>query len=314
MIPSHLDFKHLKRVVSIADVLRDKGLIGQYRTRGDKLTGPCPVHGGDNPNAFVADLSRNVWHCFTGCNTGGDVVEFVRAMERKTYRQVAQYLSTLAALPPTHPTGRPSDISPSALKPFRPFTRALPLNPYAPLIKQKKIQPSTARWFEAGSWHGQGFLQDCIGVRLHDPRGNPIGYAGRRVNPSDMKAFGKWKFPTALPKSSLLYNYHRVLSSIHRGLVVVECPWGVMRLHQLAVPAVALLGTALCASQIDLLRKVPHIVLMLDGDPAGETAMRHISAVLDPITRVQSFHLPDGLDPDDLDDLELNKVSHLLLS
>jgi len=309
MIPGHLDFKYLKRVVSIADVLRDKGLMGQYRTRGGKLTGPCPVHGGDNPNAFVADLSRNIWHCFTGCSTGGDVVELVRAMDRKTHRQVAQYLSSLAGLPPACHAGRPS-----AMKPFRPFTGRLPLNPCAPLIKQKKILPGTARWFEAGAWHGQGFLEDCIGVRLHDPRGNPLGYAGRRINPSDMKTFGKWKFPTGLPKSSLLYNYHRVLSSISRGLVVVECPWGVMRLHQLAVPAVALLGTALSASQIDLLREVPHIILMLDGDRAGENAMRHISAALDPITRVQSFHLPDDLDPDDLDDYELNRVSHLLFS
>jgi hypothetical protein len=228
-------------------------------------------------------------------------------MDRKTHRQVAQYLSSLAALPATYHAARPS-----AMKPFRPFTRRLPLNPYAPLIKQKKIHPRTARYFEAGVWHGQGFLQDCIGVRLHDPKGNPVGYAGRRINPADMKTYGKWKFPTALAKSSLLYNYHRVHSSISRGVVVVECPWGVMRLHQLAVPAVALLGTALSSSQADLLRKVPHIILMLDGDRAGENAMCHISAALDSITSVQAFHLPEGLDPDDLDDCQLNKVSNLL--
>jgi hypothetical protein len=82
-------------------------------------------------------------------------------MDRKTHRQVAQYLSSLAALPATCHAARPS-----AMKPFRPFTRRLPLNPYAPLIKQKKIHPRTARYFEAGVWHGQGFLQDCTG-RLH---------------------------------------------------------------------------------------------------------------------------------------------------
>lgn len=309
MIPHHLDFKYLKRVVSIADVLIDKGLMAQFRARGDKLTGPCPVHGGDNPNAFVANLSRNIWHCFTGCNTGGDVVAFVRRMDRKSHWQVAQYLSSLAGLASTRHAFRPP-----APKPFCPFTRRLRLNPYAPLLEQKKIQPMTARWFEAGAWHGRGFLKDCIGVRLHDPRGNPVGYAGRRINPLDMKTYGKWKFPTALPKSSLLYNYHRVHSFIKRGLVVVECPWGVMRLSQLAVPAVALLGTSLSAPQFDLLCKGPRIILMLDGDRAGENAMRRISAAFDSKTQVQTFHLPQGLDPDDLNDYELNKVSRHFLS
>ena len=295
--------------MSIADVLIDKDLMAQFRTRGNKLTGPCPVHGGDNPSAFVANLSQNIWHCFTGCNTGGDVVEFVRIMDRKSHRQVAQYLSSLAGFAPARHA-----IRPPATRPFRPFTRRLPLNPYAPLLEQKKIHPMTARWFEAGTWHGSGFLKDCIGVRIYDPRGNPVGYAGRRINPPDIKTYGKWKFPTALPKSRLLYNYHRVHSLIRRGLVLVECPWGVMRLSQLAVPAVALLGTSLSAPQIDLLCNAPRIILMLDGDCAGKNAMRRISAALDSKTQVQTFHLPEGLDPDDLNDYELNKVSHLFLS
>ena len=114
MIPRHLDFKYLKRAVSIARVLTDKGLMAQFRARGDKLTGPCPVHGGDNPGAFVVNLSNNIWHCFTGCNTGGDVVEFVRRMDQKSHCQVAQYLSSLAGCPAVHHAGRP----PAAISPI----------------------------------------------------------------------------------------------------------------------------------------------------------------------------------------------------
>ncbi len=306
MTPHHLDFKYLKRVVSIADVLADKGQMAQFKVRGDKLTGPCLVHGGDNPRAFTANLSRNIWHCFTGCNTGGDVVEFVRKMDRKSHRQTAEYLSSLIGSTPVHHA-----IRPSPAKPFRPYTKKLPLNPYAPLLKQKKIHPMTAQWFEAGSWHGPGFLHDCIGVRLHDVNGNPVGYAGRRMNPLYMKTYGKWKFPTGLPKSSLLYNYHRVCSSIKKGLVIVECPWGAMRLAQLRIPAVSLLGVNLSALQVDLLCNAPHVILMLDGDRAGENAKRRISEVLASKTRVHTFTLPMGLDPDDLSDHELEKVSSL---
>jgi DNA primase len=305
------DFRQLKRTVSIADVLADKGISGQFRVRGDKLTGPCPLHGGDNPQAFVVNLSKNIWYCFTGCGTGGDVIEFVRKMDGKTYRQVAEYLSILAGSPPIRSAIRPSV---KFAKPFRPFIRQLHLNPNAPLLRQKKIQPATARWFEAGFWSGDGFLKDCIGVRLHDIKGNPVGYAGRRLHQQDMKTYGKWKFPPGLPKSSLLYNYHRIEPAIKRGLVVVECPWGVMRLSQIGIPAVALLGTCLSPQQLDLLRMVPRIILMLDGDEAGKNAIRRISNNFDLHTRVQPFALPEDLDPDDLNDFELKKVSHFFLS
>lgn len=314
MIPRHLDFKYLKRAVSIAHVLDDKGLMARFRARGDKLTGPCPVHGGDNPGAFVANLSKNIWYCFTGCNSGGDVIEFVRKMDRISRRQVAQYLSSLAGCSPAHHVVRPPPATSSLGTAFRPFIRRLHLNPYAPLLGKKQIHPMTARWFEAGAWHGPGFLKECIGVRLHDPAGNPVGYAGRRINPIDMKTYGKWKFPTGLAKSSLLYNYHRVRSHIRRGLVVAECPWAVMRLAQLAIPAVALLGTSLSAPQIDLLRKAPGIILMLDGDRAGKNAIRNIRNALDSVIQIQTFQLPEGLDPDDLNDYDLNKVTHLFLS
>ncbi len=308
-MPADLDFKYLKRAVSIARVLTDKGLISQFRVRGDKLTGPCPVHGGDNPGAFVVNLSKNVWYCFTGCASGGDVIELVRKMDRIPLGQVARYLSSLAGSTPVdHRLWSP------AAKPFRPFTRRLDLNPYTPFLQQKTIHSKTAQRFEAGAWNRAGFLKDCIGVRLHDPNGNPVGYAGRRLNLLDIKKYGKWKFPTSLPKSSLLYNYHRVRSCIKHGLVVVECPWAVMRLAQLRIAAVALLGTSLSAVQIDLLRKAPQIILMLDGDSAGKNAMRNIGKKLDSLLPIKSFSLPDGLDPDDLNDWQLSKVSSLFLS
>jgi DNA primase len=211
-------------------------------------------------------------------------------------------------MPVYHPT------RPPVAKPFRPFIRQLDLNPHTPFLERKGIHPQTARWFETGVWNRPGFLKDCIGVRLHDPKGNPIGYAGRRIHPPDIKNFGKWKLPTGLPKSGILYNYHRIRSHIEGGLVVVECPWGVMRLAQLAIPAVALLGTSLSPTQIDLLRIAPRIILMLDGDTAGKNATRCIRNTFDSVIQIQNFQLPEGLDPDDLNDYELNKVSKLFFS
>lgn len=311
MIPSHLDFKNLKRRVSIADVLIDKGLRTQYRNRGNKLTGPCPVHGGDNPRAFVVDLTRNIWHCFTGCNTGGDLIEFVRRMDGKSYRQIAEYLAGLAVSQPVEPN---TNIYSSVKKTFRPFKKKLPLDPHTSWFRKKGIYSTTALRFETGAYCERGFLEECIGVRLHDLRGQPLGYAGRRMNPLHIKTYGKWKFPTGLAKASLLYNFHRVQHTMKRGLAVVECPWAVMRLSQLSIPAVSLLGTNLSLAQLPLLLDADRIILMLDGDRAGKNAMNRIKAALAPHVSVRSFILPNNLDPDDLNDDELKKVSHLLLS
>ncbi len=264
-----------------------------------------PVHHGDHPQAFVVDRAKDLWHCFTRCRSGGDVVELVRRMDHCQYPDVARYLASLAQVSPT--PARAEAKAPE--RAYRPYTRQLRLNPHAPLLAGKGIRAQTARHFEAGAYHGPGFLEGCIAIRLHDPDGLPIGYAGRRLDPAQARQYGKWKFPSGLPKREILYGFHRITSRLHRGLVVVECPWGVMRLAQIGIPAVALLGIHLSRSQLQLLRRTPRIVLMLDGDPAGSSASRQIADTLNRYTRtsVHWVDLPLGLDPDDLDDLELSR-------
>ncbi len=299
MIPNHLNFAYLKRRVSIVTVLSTKGVMTQFKKRGDQLFGPCPVHGGDNPNAFVINLSKNIWHCFTGCNTGGDVIKLVQHLYGKDYRQTAAFLSSLA------------DTAASSLtvcsahyrkKSFTPFTARLRLNASTPWLHKKQINPATASRFEAGAYHGTGFLTGCIAVRLHDLLGHPIGYAARQLNPSLAKQYGKWKFPPRLAKNEILYNFHRIRPAKPKAVVVVECPWGVMRLAQLNIPAVALLGIHLSSVQLDILKKISRVVLMLDGDHAGRSATIRIHKTLEPYTKVHCITLPSDFDPDDLTD------------
>ncbi len=63
MHPPVLAFSLLKRTVSIERVLTAKGLATSLKRRGQRLVGPCPLHGGDNPHAFVVDLARDLWYC-----------------------------------------------------------------------------------------------------------------------------------------------------------------------------------------------------------------------------------------------------------
>jgi len=309
MIPEQFTFKYLKARVSIAAVLQDKGINTAFTKRADQLFGPCPVHGGDNPNAFVINLSKNIWHCFTQCNAGGDVVKLVRRLDSKTYRQTALYLASLANIPKASSLVHQTHMK----KTFRPFTKSLTLNASTPWLAKKGITSLTAKRFEAGAYDAPGFLNGCIGVRLHDLQGHPIGYAGRRLHPKQVQLYGKWKLPPALPKSALLYNFHRVSPYTHKALVTVEGPWAVMRLAQLNIPAVALLGIHLSPTQRDLLRTLQRVILMLDGDCAGRRATTRIRNALEPNTKVHTITLPLDHDPDDLTDDQLASITQPLL-
>lgn len=309
MITRHLDFKALKETVPIAQVLAAKGLTEHFKKRGDRLFGPCPIHGGDNPSAFVVSISKNLWHCFSKCQAGGDVIDLVRRLDRLSYAETAERLASLASLPPVsvHYQGSFSPKKRQPKKTFRPYTRRLCLDPCSAFLKQKGITPDTARTFEAGAYHGCGFLEGCVGVRLHDPSGNPIGYLGRRLDGDQASTYGKWKIPTGLPKRRILFGFHR-LAGLHRALCIVECPWGVMRLSQIGIPAVGLLGAHLSSPQRQLLGDFSRIIVLLDGDSTGRSASMQIKRTLVDTADVQVVCLPEKLDPDDLSDQQLGST------
>ena len=287
-------------MVSIERLLEHRGLLGTLRPRRGKLIGPCPVHGGDNPTAFVVDRARNLWFCHSGCRAGGDVVELVRRLDGVGYRQAALTLAHLAEGAAWVHLPTPLPTTPGSA--FQPFQDRLDLDPYHPLLRAKGIEARTADRFEVGAWRGRGMLSNCIAFRLHDPDRAPLGYAGRRLDATRAQRLGKWVFPRRLPKRRLLYGWHR--TSPDDTLVLVECPWGTLRLHQLGIPAVALLGTHLSAVQARLLARARGVVVMLDGDDAGRAATTRICRQL----AAPAARLPRGYDPDDLSDDELRRL------
>lgn len=288
-----------ERAVSIPSVLEAAGVLAGLRRRGDRLVGPCPIHGGDNPTAFSVDLRLNRWYCFTGCSAGGDVVELVRRLHRVGFREAAAILGGISA-PGTLPVLASHLARPA--EPFRAFTRSIPLDPDCAFLRGKGISRATAARHEVGVYAGDGWLKGCVGVRLHDPDGRPLGYLARALVPAHT---GRWKLPPRLPKAQILYNYHRISRRHPPGIAVTECPWGVLRLAQLGIPAVALLGVHLSGPQSDVLARHPSVVLILDADDAGQEAAERIRAKLATRTHADIVHLPAGRDPDDLDDPDL---------
>lgn len=304
---SILDFRYLKSQVTIGDVLSFHGLDKGLERKGNRLSGPCPLHGGDNPTAFRVELARGLWHCFTSCG-GGDTVELVRKILGCSYAQAARHMAHLCK-GPVNSVPPPSPSWPLNVKggPFKPFAWKIPLNPRTAFLQQiKGISLATASKFEAGVTDKSPFLKEAVAVRLYDLHGNPIGYCGRRLDPNEIAKWGKWRFPRNYPKKETLFNAHRAGSLIEKGVVVVECPWAAMRLTQAGVPnVIALLGTTASPIQLAWLVRAPRILLMLDGDDAGRKAAPLLAGAFKNSTEVMIYKLPDTMEPEDLSDQQL---------
>jgi DNA primase len=306
---TNLSLKQLKKRVTIRQVLDAYGLCSSLRQRAGQLYGPCPLHHGDNPTAFRVHTTRGIWHCFTACG-GGDVVDLIRVIEHCSCAEAARYLQALAHVLPIPEPVLPAASPLPAPEAFRPFRPRITLNHSVPFLQEnKRISVQTAARFEAGRAVRSTWLRGTVAVRLHDLHGHPLGYCGRRLNHEHIRRFGKWRFPRGLHKRQLLYNAHRALPLRNNGIVVVECPWAVMRLTQAGCPAaVALLGTALSDTQAKWLSAAPSILLLLDGDPVGRSAQRLIRRRLAHLTATAAHYLPDGLEPEDLPDQQLTTI------
>jgi DNA primase len=308
------NFKYLKAHVGINEVLCAYGLNQNLRQKGDTLCGPCPIHGGDNPTAFRVHLTRNIWNCFTACG-GGDTVDLIRHVKKCSYAKAARYLYQL--LPDKKPSIRnemPHKIVNA--QQFVPFKRTIPLYPHVPFLqKTKNISIKTAIHFETGTSSNNRYLKNKVAVRLHDLIGKPLGYCGRQLKPKDISQYGKWQFPKNFPKKEILYNAHRAVQYRNRGIVVVECPWAVMRFYQVGVKnVVGLLGTSVSGRQFDWLVQAPVCLIIMDGDDAGRKAAIEIAQKMYLRTKPFIYILPENMEPEDLSENDIKTITSYFFS
>lgn len=136
----------------------------------------------------------------------------------------------------------------------------------------------------------------CIPIENDD--GEIIAYAGR--HPSDTVPDGteKYLFPPKFKKHSALFNLHRLIDTDVAFLL--EGFFGTVRLHAMHVPVVSMMGTSMSREQVELLRRrgIKRVVVMLDGDEAGEKALPALILLLTRWFFVQVLYLPDGEAPD----------------
>ncbi|HET6303434.1 MAG TPA: DNA primase [Myxococcota bacterium] len=148
-------------------------------------------------------------------------------------------------------------------------------------------------------------LRGRVSFPIQDARGRIVGFGGRAISPGqDPKYLNSPETPLFRKRESF-YGFPAALEAIRRSerAVVVEGYFDRIALAEAGVPeAVATCGTALSPEHgRGLRRRTREVVLLFDGDEAGERAAERALEVLLPAgLRVRAAVLPAGEDPDSL--------------
>ncbi len=140
---------------------------------------------------------------------------------------------------------------------------------------------------------------------IADSMGRPIAFGGRKLDPEDEPKYLNSPEHALFDKSATLYGLHLARPAMietHRA-VIVEGYTDVIGCYQAgARNVVATLGTALTSQHAAMLRRyVEQVVLVFDGDEAGQKAVdRALEVFLRESLDVAIAVLPDGNDPADL--------------
>jgi DNA primase len=328
---SFVDFKAVKSAITMEQVLHHYGLIDRFKRSGDSLSGPCPIHKGENPTQFRISVSKNIWNCFSECKHGGNVLDFITRMENVSIHAAAlkaiewfglnlDVLSSKSKESEECASEIPqSDASsPPKSTPKKPLTVAENSAPNKPLkFRLDKLQYEHAYLAERGltldtsvgfgvGYCAKGVMADRIAIPIRNPEGDVVAYAGRWPGmPADDAP--KYKLPQGFRKSLELFNIDRAIKeSPDKPLVIVEGFFGCMKLHQHGChKVVALMGSSMSTAQEDLIRKHTNrksqVILMLDEDEAGRLGREEIAVRLAKcvFVKIHVFDQPEK-QPEDL--------------
>jgi hypothetical protein len=315
MATTWVDFKQLKADVAIEQVLAHYG-VHLRRIGATELRGRCPLPthtSSSSRDSFAVNIARNVWSCRSmscmqarGGRPGGNILDLVALMESCSIRDAALRLQGWSGAAPER------FIVPRASRPD-PVTSENPPLRFAlqyidathPYLVSRGVTPPTIRTFGLGLYTGKGLLRGRIVIPIHNACGELIAYAGRTINGHEPK----YRFPAGFRKSLVLFNLHRAIATKASTVLVVEGFFDAIAVHQAGYPVVGLMGSTVSRHQADLLTgSFDRVVLMLDGDEAGQHGALSVAQALVGRMSVSVISLEDGRQPDQLTPAETRRL------
>ncbi len=307
------------------------GVVAGYEVAlcrsGQVLLGRCPFHDDHEPSLLV-DPHDDHFHCF-GCRAHGDLLDFVRRMERTDFRGAVERLSRCperAAIPARDTAAPPNGWfaarrSPPAwnLKERACLTSAVELyeqqlraEPKArAYLRCRGLTPETIARHRLGYAVGGTLAADLrrTGLPIADAR--RVGLLdrqdrehlrGRLIIPELRDGQPVWLIGRAvgsdggrrylgLPGRKPLLGWE---AAVGAPLVfVTEGPFDWLVLRQWGYPALALVGAHARPDLLRSLKQFPCLALVLDNDAAGQAGATTLEQVLGP--RAHRVALPDGV-------------------
>jgi hypothetical protein len=332
-----VSFQTVKATVSMEMVLTRYG-VTLRRLSATSLRGECPLPSHSSKvsiQSFAVQTVKNIWSCRSAScidlrgNRGGSIIDFVAAMERCTIREAAlklqDWFQISAASPgesansPPKPTNRSENgngnrSGESVALVNKPLWFVLrDIDWSHPYLVERGITQNTAFHFGVGGFSGKGSMSGRVVIPIHNERGELVAYAGRTVDGEKPK----YKFPANFKKSLELFNLHRAIAASNgplRSVLLVEGFFDTMKLFQAGYRrVVALMGSSLSVAQEELLTiHFESLIVMLDGDKAGQGASEDCLRRLGSRMPTRAISISEGRQPDQLPAEKLQNLLRLL--
>ncbi len=305
--------------------------------KGKNYFGVCPFHDDHSPSMSVS-REKQIYTCFS-CGATGNVFTFVSEYEKIGFFDAVRLLGNkvgynLETTKSTKSKEKDEDLEiyETACKFYQnSITTSLGKNAIE-YLENRKIDKETIKKFRIGlslskvsltdyllnkkisldkliklgisNESGSDLFVNRIMFPLYDLHGNVVAFSGRIYNTKDTSKYINTKETNIFKKGNLLYNYHQARELLKKSdsIIVMEGFMDVIRASTIGVNnCVATMGTAFTKQHAELLKKTTNnIILMFDGDSAGEEATTSAIEVLKEFDiNPKVVRLPEDLDPDE---------------
>lgn len=274
------------------------------QTKQNRLSGCCPLHNGDNPNAFHVDLQRNLFHCFTHCG-GGSIFDFVMKKENLSFYQAALKIWNIFFQPSQKCQNQTKKPKIPQLAQLAQLAQ-LKLQYNHPYLKRRGIDENVARYFHIG-YCQYGIMKNRIAIPILNTNKDIVAFCGRAIDHTTPK----YLFPKNFHKSKYLFNIQNIIPYAPKPVFIVEGFFDCIYIAKLGFDSIALMGASISKEQLNLLKPIKRFyILMLDGDDTGREAMPKVHKyMLMENLKVKAVYLGENMEPEQMDDDHLALIA-----
>jgi len=310
---SQATIDHVK-ALNIVDVVGD---YVELKKSGGNFKVCCPFHGEKTPSLVISP-SKNIWHCFGACSTGGDAIKFVQEHNKLSFAETIEEIAGNNGIAVTYEEGGDTRERDSIYKINEMF-----LGFSVSKLRDKDIEYLHNRGFndetieEWGLGYGSNsddaiahyvknfipipeainagvlgngkngvynFFSRRITFPIKNQSGKVVGFAGRALKSDAKQKYLNSREGKLFSKGKILFGLDQArAAAIKKGwLIVQEGQFDTMLTHQIGIKNTAgTQGTALTVDHVRMIKKM-HVKVLLayDGDKAGINAAFKASKLL----------------------------------